>query len=427
MTTTARSLTSRRLALAVTLCTLVCIPLLSASATEKTTLTFLMWGSDPDSVERARLFEKDNPGVKIEHLFTENTASHREKILTMHAAGIAPDLFLVSRSYQYELWANGLIQPLTKYINDPELRFKDLVNTEQMHVDGEYIGIPHHGGGQQLVFNADVFAHGGVEPADELFRAGRWDLDNYVTITRKLTRDLNGDGIPDIYGTDPLRGMSELLSLLRVFGTTLLDPKTGDPRINTPQGIEAIRYISDLRNVHGVVGGNAKQGTQAVFPISPRAVFSAWGVSNAYPFDWNIVPFPKGALGHRNVGGHNFYAISSQSTHPEHALAFIKFELRPELIRQQLASGAILTPVRASTFRDPVLRNRFPNLNLDVYLAATSDYLIPETVKVPGANEAEAIAVREVALAVQGTQSAEQTALRIHDEIVRTVLPKYRR
>lgn len=426
--TRARSLTSLWLSFAV------CLGLVALSpgvlAATKTTLTFLHWMTDPveqaSQLQRVALFEAAHPDVKMEVLFSSGVPDQRQKIMTMHAAGIAPDLFVVSRRNQYELWANGLIMPVTKYVGSRDLRFEDIINTEQLRMDGEYIGISHHGGGQLLGFNAELFAGGGVEPADASYRAGRWNIATFQDAVRKITRDANGDGIPDVYGMANFAGADPFMSMLRAFGVTLLDPESGDPRINTPQGIEAIRLVSELCLVYNVVGGNFAAGTRAIECLAPRPVFVSWGQSSVYPFEWNIIPYPKATGDHRNVGGHNFYAISSQCKHPDLAFAFIEFELRPELVRQQLLAGEILTPVRLSTCRDPVLRTRFPGLHLDVWMLAASDYLVPETVRVPGFEESLAIATREVAQAVQGQQSPEQAAARIHDQIVRVVQSKFR-
>ena len=404
---------------------------LAAGAQERA-ITYMLWATDPLEQEslhtRARAFEEENPGVKIEALFTASASDQRTKLLTMHAAGVTPDLFVVSRPWQYELWALGMFLPLNDLIErHPELEFADIINREQVTMDGQIIGIHHHGGGQQLGFNAALFDAAGLARPDELYRSGGWTHEAFIEAVRAITRDVDGDGEPDVFGTQSLSNGHNFLSILRTFGTTLLDPDTGAPRINTPQGIEAIRFVSDLALVFNAVGGAAQAGTQGMWNQCPRCVFRDWGRDDVFPFEWNIVPYPKGEYGHRNVGGHNFFAISPTSRHPELAFAFIVYELRPDVIERSLAEGRILTPVRASTFRSPLMAERFPGLNMDVFLkaASTLDYLIPETVKVPGLNEAIAAADAQIRSVMAGETSPEQAALNIHNEIVLSILPRY--
>ena len=423
---------SRHVLVPAVVLTLVALVSAAAGAQERT-ITYMIWSTDPQDQEsmlgRARAFEAENPGVKVDVLFSTSTGDQRTKILTMHAAGVTPDLFVVSRPWQYELWAMGLFLPLNEFIErNPDLNFPDIINAEQVTMGGQIIGIHHHGGGQQLAFNAALFDAAGLARPDALYRAGAWTHEAFVESVRAITRDLNGDGQPDIFGTGAMSSGHNFLSFLRTFGTTLLDPESGQPRINTPEGIAAIRYVSDLAVVYNAVGGNNAAGTQGIWNQCPRCVFRDWGREDVFPFEWNIVPYPKGEHGHRNVGGHNFFAVASNSRHPELAFAFIMYELRPDVIEASLANGAIITPVRASTFRSPLMAERFPGLNMDVFLkaASTDDYLVPETVKVPGLDESIAVANREIQAVMAGSISPETAALNIHNEIVQAILPRYR-
>ncbi len=416
--------------LSVITLTLLLGALISSASAQDRTITYMLWASDPkdqQSVrETARLFEAEHPGVTVEVLFSTSTTDHHEKIVTMRAAGITPDVFVVNRPMQYDYWTKGYIRALTDWVTrDPELQWDDIINHEQMTMDGEIIGVPHHGGGQQLGFNVALFQEAGLERADEMWRADRWDTDNFVSAVRAITHDRDGDGTPEIYGTAGLTGGHPFLSMLRAFGTTLLDPETGQPTINTPAGRAAIEWVTSLATVYGAMGGGRTNA--ALFAICPRCVFRDWGRPDVLDFEWNIVPFPKGPNGHRNTGGHNFFAISADTPYPDLAQEFITFNLRPEFIREQLASGAILTPVRISTFQDPVLLDRYDGLNLEVFLrsASSSDYLIPETVKVPGLSDSIRIANAHLVQVVGGEQSPDAAAVAIEDEIVRTVLPQY--
>jgi len=62
-------------------------------------------------------------------------------------------------------------------------------------VDGKLIALPWFGDVRPLIYRKDLLQAAGVpEPT------GSWTWDEFLTYAKKLTRDLNGDGIIDQYG-----------------------------------------------------------------------------------------------------------------------------------------------------------------------------------------------------------------------------------
>ena len=59
-------------------------------------------------------------------------------------------------------------------------------------------------------------------------------------------------------------------------------------------------------------------------------------------------------------------------------------------------------------------------------MRAAADFLVPENVKVPGYGEMVSIANKEIDAARAGQQGPEQAALRIHQQIMSVVVPKYK-
>ncbi len=105
--------------------------------------------------------------------------------------------------------------------------------------------------------------------------------------------------------------------------------------------------MGDRRGTGGLLAGVVWVMSLACPAVAApmKLTFVVWG---------NDVPYPAGPYGHRNVGGHDFFAISSQSKNPELAYQFIRYSFSLDTVRNTLAGGAVVTPVRRAGRRaDP--------------------------------------------------------------------------
>ena len=130
-----------------------------------------------------------------------------------------------------------------------------------------------------IFFNKRHFIEAGVDPdlPYNMQRDGTWTWDNFLDLCRRLTRDINNDGIIDRYAFT--RGNATLLTsaIVTSNGAQLLDrdPRTGRfiNSTNTPAFIEALQFIQRL---------------QAAGVMSERPT----GV----PWDWERTAFMNGEL-----------------------------------------------------------------------------------------------------------------------------------
>jgi len=78
-------------------------------------------------------------------------------------------------------------------------------------------------------------------------------LDLLIAIGQELTKDLNGDGRPDQYGltwnyTEPFF----FIPFLTSFGGWVMD-ENGNPTLDNAATAEAVQYVLDLRDEHGII------------------------------------------------------------------------------------------------------------------------------------------------------------------------------
>jgi len=175
--------------------------------------------------------------------------------------------YQVSSEMALVLYKQGLLYPVSdsKVVN---LKNQEIIPFEKWSYNAlvdEYMtfngktygwsyGLPNNGWGQaMLFFNPKFLADAGidVEYLYNLQRDNQWTWEAFLDVCRKLTRDLNNDGITDIYAIH-IDDAREFLSGL-IFGNggdfiTLDASGKAQNAANSPNVIEAINFFNQLIN-----------------------------------------------------------------------------------------------------------------------------------------------------------------------------------
>ena len=166
---------------------------------EPVTIRFTTWGS-PASNEVYQdivdLFMEKNPDVKVELMMLPWDAYHR-KILTMFAAGSKLDVMRLANSYFPQFMEKGALLPLDDLVtkDKEEIDLDDFYPEALMGCraeNGQICGLPVDIAGWAIYYNRGLFDSAGRPYPDE-----SWTWDTLLDVAKKLTRDLDGDGIID--------------------------------------------------------------------------------------------------------------------------------------------------------------------------------------------------------------------------------------
>jgi multiple sugar transport system substrate-binding protein len=206
-----------------------------------------------------------------------------------------------------------------------------------------------------LMYNKKMFDEAGVP-----YPVGDWTWDQFVDACTKLTTDTNGDGNPDTFGW----------LLPADFGWTIDVPlSTNKARfieedgskcvIDSPEGIETIQWLADLRNVHHVVPTIGEQGDVPLFetgragmtwgnPEAVQTIASRVGPPRDNPnFLWDVALFPMKAQNGNSTQGGSF-AIGASTEHPEEAWTFVKFYTSAPILEEMVGVPSRGIPGRMS-------------------------------------------------------------------------------
>jgi len=178
----------------------------------------------------------------------------------------AATIFVLQPDWALALFRQNLLYPVgrSKAVNwtaKTPVEWNQSVNTafklKSGRVDTHYAFAEGYGGSNHaacVFFNKRLFREAGLDPnlLYDLQKAGTWTWDAFLDVAKKLTRDINNDGIVDIYAMPADLSTEILDAFVSGNGATYVrkNDKTGllENASNTPAFIEAVQFYMRLRN-----------------------------------------------------------------------------------------------------------------------------------------------------------------------------------
>lgn len=211
------------------------------------TLKFVSWQKDERGVgdwwaSVIKEFETRNPGVKIEWTKVERGA-YADTMTTLFAGGKPPEIVHLA-SFEFQKFADqGWLEDLGPYIKSAGLNLEGWAGQSSCQWKGKPVCVMMLYFGNIFAYNEEMLKKEGIAPPTN------WA--EYIAAARKLTKDTNGDGIPDQFGTGhETKGgggqyLSELMNYTLDAGGRWTD-NNGKVTINTPQMVEGLARWKDI-------------------------------------------------------------------------------------------------------------------------------------------------------------------------------------
>ncbi|CAH1693181.1 Carbohydrate ABC transporter substrate-binding protein (CUT1 family) [Hyphomicrobiales bacterium] len=314
-------------------------------------------------------FEKKNPGttVKVEsQVFSELGP----KFLMAAQIGSAPDVVFINIENLGALVKSGAAADLQSELvaawpkgADDDFYMRAAWDAAKSG-DARY-AVPLFPGTATLFYRKDLFKAAGIDPAS----LRSWD--DLTEAARKLTKDTDGNGTPDIWG------LSIPLSAERTGGVTAMLPMIQDGQkyvwqdckasYDTETGRRALQTHVDWIQKDKVMSQEAFASNsddtmeqfiagRSAMAVGPFARFDATAKAAAWdgPANLGVLAWPtwegKGT-GPQSVTGW-FLAASKASVRKKSAIALIDYMIGPEAGRIWSTIGGQV-PIRTSVFADP--------------------------------------------------------------------------
>jgi len=310
-------------------------------------------------------YNEENPGVEIQSISMGRYQALSQKIMAAVAAGQPPDL-----AQAYEAWTENLIENesvdgLGAYIDGPDgLSAEEVADfvpglLEANTWDGEIYSFPFNKSVRALYWNRDMFGEAGLERAPV-----SWD--EYRDYAERLTRDTDGDGAIDRWGTAGQISAWMFENLLLQNDGRILTEDGTRAAFDSPEGVEALAFMVELLTEYGKVtsGYEYQNDFQAgkVGMIEGSTVSLSF-MEGKYTFDMAMAPLPAGDRRACLVAGTNV-VIFSDSPEPKKNAAwrFIKWFTSPE-ITARWAARTGYAPVRMSAMQSEIMQRRFAEID----------------------------------------------------------------
>ena len=295
-------------------------------------------------------------GVEVEVIVT-TADDYSTKLKAAITGRQVPDVFYIDPGSVQSFVNSGVIMDITEQVEKSETIDLDNIwayGVDSYRYDGKVQGqgaiyaLPKDIGPFSFGYNKTMLEEAGL-PLPDKDKPYTWD--EFVEAAKALTKDTNGDGKLDQWGTG-LNVTWNLQALVWSNGGDWISADGKTVTVDTPEFAEALQYFADLDLVHKTTPSIAEaqtldtyqrwmKGEIGFFPVGP------WDVSTyeKLDFDWDLIPYPAGKTGEpATCIGTLGIAASATTKHPQEAVDLITYLSANEETQKQLVAAGIQIP-----------------------------------------------------------------------------------
>ena len=304
-----------------------------ASAQEPVVLKYMTWASgDAETWIREDFIEPflaEHPNVTIEYEAVP-FAEFWRKLMTMYAAGNAPDLMHMSVGYVYDYADRGLLLNLEPYVErdlDMDLFYPGPMKAARYPSmeTGDLYAMPYAFVMTSLYYNKDMFDEAGLAyPTDD------WTWDDVVAAAKVLTKDTTGDGNIDQWGFFFTPTYETIDPMIHAWGGKVLSDDLKTAMLDSDEAEAAVQFMVDMMWKHEIAPtpqiytglGNLFETGCAAMTIS--GIYNLDLYRKIDTFDWDVAIHPGGPVKKVVRLWPDSIAISSTTKHPDVAWEYVK-------------------------------------------------------------------------------------------------------
>lgn len=332
----------------------------------------MYWGSPEEIriVTKMRdAFCEKYPNISVKLIHANN---YLDKLRVMIAGGVPPDVFYMGIEDFPAHAQGGVLMDLEPFLEKdstwhPNDYFKVLL--EAFKYKGDLYGIPKDWSPLVLYYNKDMFDSAGISYPDY-----SWTWEDFLVAAKKLTRDLNGDGEPDQFGFLLYNSWVWTLPWIWANGGRVLSEDKTNCVIDSPETVEALQFLADLRWKYRVAPTLAEIASRDLFTTGKvgMVTLGRWIVPRyrtIREFRWGVAPLPKRKIRATPIFTVAF-VISSQCKYPDAAYKLVRFLSGKEGNKIIGRLGLAVPSIKSIACSDAFLDSTKLPKNSEVYLEA---------------------------------------------------------
>lgn len=376
-------------------------------------------------------FEKLHPEIKIHYYSGIPKDDYEEWLARKILKGDAPDVFMILSEDFSHMVSLGLLENLDKEIQeDKSVEIRDYYETslEAGKIDDRQYALPYETVPTLMFVNKTLLEKEGIPVPD-----ADWSWDDLYRICKKVTKDLDGDGRLDQFGTYNYGWLEALYS----NDGKIFDPQGRKCYLTSERTEESVRFIQRINELYQgekVTRETFDAGNVAFMPLS----FAEYRTYKTYPykikkysdFQWDCITLPAGSMGD-NISRVDslLIGISSESRQKDMAWEFLKMltndrEIQMELFRYS-QGASVLKEVTNSKEAEEILKKDTEKSDKIIDHNLLNQVVMNGRVvkEFPKYKEAMALAEGEVSKLYDSSTNVE-SALKITQRMVTNLLEK---
>lgn len=343
-------------------------------------MTHERWFRGFEYMEQAtREFEAEHPGVKVELISSSGGSGSRDKIRFALAGDLPIDVTWIDVTEFSSFLDEGVLIDLQPYFDaDPDWReeeYFEQILAGMRGSNGHLYGLPSTFNPYVMYVNKSLLAAEGIDmPADD------WSWQQMVDISRRVTRDLDGDGKTDQFGISITQWLQALTPWIWQNGGRLLNEQQR-VALDEAETVEAIAFLQSLLHQEKIASDDATFANQlsvGLFQSGKVAFYGPVGFWETYrfreiqDFEWDYHPLPRGKQAATAVAM-RFYCVPRTARHPQLAYEYVRKLAGPTMQRGLAAIGngvpGLISAAKSDVFIDPNTAQR-EEVFLDVLAGA---------------------------------------------------------
>lgn len=288
-----------------------------------------------DAIE---LFEKENPNVKINYVSGILKEDYSEWLSEMLLMGEAPDLFFILPEDFHDLAELGALKNLESFAReDREFSKERFYSPAYVYgqFDGKQYALPYECAPKLMFVNKSILNREGIQMPD-----ADWTWEEFYDICEKVTKDTDGNGVPDQFGVVDYTWQDAFDS-----NDVELFSKDGSECFFSGEHVkEAVSFVDRLENINGSYSVTNREFDMGNVVFQPMS-FSAYRAYKPYPlsvkkysgFEWECIPMPAGPHGGNiSLLDTLVLGMNRRSKNQEYAWEFMKIMSCNEQIQSEI-------------------------------------------------------------------------------------------
>lgn len=243
-------------------------------------------------------FEHAHPGVTVHYYSGIRKDDYSEWFSRKLLAGEEPDIFMVLGTDFNQFASMGVMKNLETFIEE-DTDFEPEKYFTSAFVSGQYesvqYALPYETVPTLMFVNKTLLTQEGIDMPEE-----NWTWEDFYEICKKVTRDTDGDGVPDQFGSYNYDWMDALCS----NGGGVFNKKGTEVALTDSRVVEAVKYVRSINDLYGgekLTQEDFNGGRVAFMPLT----FAEYRTYKTYPykirkyanFQWDCVTMPAGEQG----------------------------------------------------------------------------------------------------------------------------------